>query len=81
MPTLWVYNSTPEVDAQSNYPSILGASFPLLVLMLITVGTRLYVRVRTVRGIGADDWAVFIAAVGLSAVISTIYTNSSWTDM
>ncbi|EDO02529.1 hypothetical protein SS1G_05005 [Sclerotinia sclerotiorum 1980 UF-70] len=63
MPTLWVYNSTPEINAQSNYPLILEASFPLLVLMLITVGTRLYVRVRTVRGIGADDWAVVTAAV------------------
>ncbi|TGO47264.1 hypothetical protein BCON_0286g00070 [Botryotinia convoluta] len=76
MPTLWVYNSTPEVNAQSNYPSILGASFPLLVLMLITVGTRLYVRVRTVRGVGADDWAVFIAAIKL--VLANDEIESRW---
>lgn len=60
---MWVYNATPEVDAQSNYPLILGASFPLLLLSLTTVGARLYVRFRTVRGIGADDWAVVIALV------------------
>lgn len=81
MPTLWVYNSTPEVNAQSNYPTILGASFPILVLMLITVGARLYVRVRTVRGIGADDWAVVIAAVGLSLAVVVIYADYSWVDM
>ncbi|KAF7889618.1 uncharacterized protein EAF02_002033 [Botrytis sinoallii] len=78
MPTLWVYNSTPEVNSQSNYPSILGASFPLLVLMLITVGTRLYVRVRTVRGIGADDWAVFIAAICSIIYNACTIAQSRW---
>lgn len=61
---MWVYNSTPEVNAASNYPTILGVSIPILILMLITVCTRFWVRVRTVRGIGADDWAVLAAAVG-----------------
>ncbi|TEY59728.1 hypothetical protein BOTCAL_0187g00020 [Botryotinia calthae] len=78
MPTLWVYNSTPEVNAQSNYPTILGASFPILVLMLITVGARLYVRVRTVRGIGADDWAVVIAAICSIIYNACTIAQSRW---
>ncbi|ESZ91556.1 hypothetical protein SBOR_8057 [Sclerotinia borealis F-4128] len=78
MSTLWVYNSTPEVNAQSNYPLILGVSSPLLLLMLITVGTRLYVRVRTVRGIGADDWAVVIAALCSIIYNSCTIAQSRW---
>ncbi|APA11569.1 hypothetical protein sscle_08g063390 [Sclerotinia sclerotiorum 1980 UF-70] len=78
MPTLWVYNSTPEINAQSNYPLILEASFPLLVLMLITVGTRLYVRVRTVRGIGADDWAVVTAAICSIVYNACTISQSRW---
>lgn len=59
----WIYNATPEVISESNYPLILESTIPLLVLMVLTVSTRLYVRLRTVRGIGADDWSVVVAAV------------------
>ncbi|KAI9647782.1 hypothetical protein NHQ30_004170 [Ciborinia camelliae] len=78
MPTLWVYNSTPNVNAQSNYPLILGVSFPLLLLMLATVGTRLYVRVRTVRGIGADDWTIVVAALCSIAYVTCTIAQSRW---
>jgi hypothetical protein len=73
---MWVYNASPEVNAASNYPTILGVSIPILLLMVVTVLARLWVRLRTVRGIGADDWAIFAAAL-----CSIIYNGLTITRM
>lgn len=63
---MYVVNASPEVDAQSNYPLILGVSIPLLILMLTVVGLRIYVRVSILRRPGPDDWCIAVAAVGLT---------------
>lgn len=60
---MYVVNASPEVDAQSNYPLILGVSIPLVLLMTIVVGLRLYVRVSILRRPGPDDWCIVAAAV------------------
>lgn len=60
---MYVINASPEVNAQSNYPLILGVSIPLLLLMLTVVGLRIYVRVSILRRPGPDDWCVVAAAV------------------
>ncbi|KAM3075385.1 hypothetical protein ACMFMG_007176 [Clarireedia jacksonii] len=75
---MWVYNATPEVNAASNYPTILGVSIPILLLMVVTVLTRLWVRLRTVRGIGADDWAIFAAALCSIIYNGLTITQSRW---
>ncbi|KAA8569607.1 hypothetical protein EYC84_001216 [Monilinia fructicola] len=60
MSTLWVYNSTADVNAESEYVLLLAGTIPLLLFTTITVGGRLYVRIRTVRGIGVDDWIIVV---------------------
>ncbi|CAG8981129.1 hypothetical protein HYALB_00005844 [Hymenoscyphus albidus] len=60
---MYVINASPEVDAQSNYPLILGVTIPLLVLMLTVVVLRIYVRVSILRSPGPDDWCIAVAAV------------------
>lgn len=60
---VWVYNASPAVNAESNYPTIIGVSIPLLVLMLIVVCLRLYVRLRMVNFAGLDDWVIVAGAV------------------
>ncbi|PQE04973.1 integral membrane protein [Rutstroemia sp. NJR-2017a BBW] len=75
---MWVYNASPEVNAASNYPTILGVSIPILLLMVVTVLARLWVRLRTVRGIGADDWAIFAAALCSIIYNGLTITQSRW---
>jgi hypothetical protein len=60
---MWVYNASPEINAQSDYPLILGVSIPLAALMLVIVCLRLYVRLVMLKRPGIDDWCVVAAAV------------------
>ncbi|KAK1765295.1 integral membrane protein [Phialemonium atrogriseum] len=51
----WVQNATPEVDAQSEYPTIIAVCSVLSVLSIATVSTRLWIRFSG-YGLWADDW-------------------------
>ncbi|KAF7166979.1 hypothetical protein CNMCM5623_000467 [Aspergillus felis] len=55
----WVHNASPEIDAQSRYPLILGVCITLTVLMVITVCLRLFVRIKLGRFSAADYVMVF----------------------
>ncbi|GIJ90285.1 hypothetical protein Asppvi_009239 [Aspergillus pseudoviridinutans] len=55
----WVHNASPEIDAQSRYPLILGVCITLTVLMVITVCLRLFVRIKLGRFGAADYVMVF----------------------
>ncbi|RHZ56290.1 uncharacterized protein CDV56_107890 [Aspergillus thermomutatus] len=55
----WVHNASPEIEAQSKYPLILGVCISLTVLMIITVCLRLFVRIRLGRFGAADYVMVF----------------------
>ncbi|GIK06140.1 hypothetical protein Aspvir_001783 [Aspergillus viridinutans] len=55
----WVHNASPEIDAQSRYPLILGMCITLTVLMVITVCLRLFVRIKLGRFDAADYVMVF----------------------
>lgn len=60
---VWVYNASAAVDAESNYPTILGVSITLVVLMFIVVCLRFYVRGLMLKFVGPDDWVIAAGAV------------------
>jgi hypothetical protein len=60
---LWVYNASRDVNNASNYPVIVGVSITLCALMVYVVATRLYVRIKMVKSMGADDSVIVAAAV------------------
>lgn len=59
----WVYNASPEVEAASQYPLILGVCVSLTILMIITVCLRLYVRAQASR-LGSADYVMVVSMVG-----------------
>lgn len=59
----WVYNASPELDAQSNWPLIIGVCTGLTTLMTITVGLRIYVRAWMIKSMGTDDWVMLSSCV------------------
>lgn len=58
----WVLNATPEVDAQSQYPTIIAICTVLSVLTILIVGARLKIRYKN-RGLAADDYMAALAVV------------------
>jgi len=62
----WVYNGSPEVNAESQYPTILGVSITICAIMVLVVFTRLYVRARMLKFLGADDFVIVASAVSFS---------------
>lgn len=60
----WVHNATPEVNAQSNYPTILGVCFSLTGAMIVVVCLRLYIRIRN-RRMAVDDYVMIVTMVSL----------------
>jgi hypothetical protein len=60
----WVRGATPAVNAQSQYPTILGVCISLTLFMVSVVCLRFYVRGVMIRSIGWDDWVVLASAVG-----------------
>ncbi|PHH69009.1 hypothetical protein CDD83_5862 [Cordyceps sp. RAO-2017] len=64
----WVVNASPEVDAESQYPTIIAICVVLSLLSIATVSCRLWIRA-TARGLAADDWMA-----ALSMVFALIYS-------
>lgn len=62
---VWVQNASPEVDAASNYPTIIAVCVSITVLMMVTVSTRIYVRAVMIKMMGMDDWIILFSAVCL----------------
>ncbi|PKX96197.1 uncharacterized protein P174DRAFT_388153 [Aspergillus novofumigatus IBT 16806] len=63
----WVHNASPEIDAQSRYPVILGVCITLTLLMVITVCLRLFVRIK----LGRFDAADYVMVFGM--IFSVVY--------
>lgn len=59
----WVYNASPELDALSDWPKILGICLSLTTLMSATVCLRLYVRAFMIKSLGADDYVMTFSMV------------------
>ncbi|THC98060.1 hypothetical protein EYZ11_002486 [Aspergillus tanneri] len=58
----WVHNASPQIDAQSNYQTILGVCFSLTALMVVVVSMRLYLRLHA-QGLAADDYVMIVTMV------------------
>ena len=61
----WIYNASSAVNAESNYPTLLGVSMSLVVTMVTIVCLRFYVRGHMLRVVGLDDWVIAAGAVSL----------------
>ncbi|POR39180.1 Uncharacterized protein TPAR_00619 [Tolypocladium paradoxum] len=66
----WVDNATPEVDAESQYPTIIAICVVLSVLSMAVVSCRLYIR-GTARGLASDDWMAALS-MGFALVYSIL---------
>ena len=64
----WVANATPEVDASSQWRTIVIVCIVLGVVAAVISGMRVWVRARA-RGMEADDWMA-----ALSIVFATAYS-------
>jgi hypothetical protein len=60
----WVYNASPELEAESDFPQILAVCITLTILMTLTVSTRIAVRWAQHRT-GPDDYIMAVAMVSL----------------
>ncbi|GKT66888.1 integral membrane protein [Colletotrichum tofieldiae] len=65
----WVLNATPEVEAISQWPTIIAIACVLSFLSVGVVGSRLWIR-HTARGLAYDDWMS-----ALSMVFALIYSG------
>ena len=63
----WVTNVSAEVNAASQYPTILAVCGTLTALTLIVVSLRTYVRLKLPEGFRRDDGCVVLLAVSLFA--------------
>lgn len=61
----WVKHVSPEVAAQSQYPTIIAVCVVLTLLMMATVITRVVIRYRQ-RRTGADDYVVIFGMASCS---------------
>jgi hypothetical protein len=59
---------TPEYDAESNIPIVLIPAAVFLAVSPVTVGIRLWSRVRTRAKIGADDLTICFSLVRRSSI-------------
>ncbi|KAH1546419.1 hypothetical protein KXX57_003739 [Aspergillus fumigatus] len=63
----WVFGASPEIDAQSRYPVILGVCISLTLVMVATVCLRLFVRIK----LGRFDASDYVMVFGM--IFSIIY--------
>ncbi|CAG9947521.1 unnamed protein product [Clonostachys rosea f. rosea IK726] len=73
----WVLHATPEVEAESKYPTIIAVCTVLSAILVAIVGTRLYIRSQA-RGFAADDYVsslsmIFALAYSATTIVQTRY--------
>ncbi|KAF4625375.1 hypothetical protein G7Y89_g12788 [Cudoniella acicularis] len=66
----WVYNATEAVCAESKYKTIIAVALTLNTLAVLTVGLRVFVRIKLLNHSGWDDCAAVF-----SAACSVVYTT------
>lgn len=57
----------PNVPNEDQGPVILGATLTVTIAALITMATRLYVRIHMIRNVGWDDYVMISAMVLVSS--------------
>jgi len=56
----WIFHGTPELDAQSNYPAVIGVAWSFTPLLIIVVATRFWLRRKK---LAYDDWIILFGTV------------------
>ncbi|OIW32845.1 hypothetical protein CONLIGDRAFT_676664 [Coniochaeta ligniaria NRRL 30616] len=74
---VWVDNASPEVNAESQYPTIIAICSVLSVLSITVVCARLWIRFKN-HGLAADDWMatlsmVFALLYSILCIVQTKY--------
>lgn len=64
----WVQHVTPEVEALSQYPTIISVCVSLTVLMALVVAIRSWVRAHLVKRMGFDDYLAICTAVSFATI-------------
>jgi TRAP-type C4-dicarboxylate transport system permease small subunit len=59
---VWVDNATPELDAESDWRTIVAICSVLSALSIAVVATRLWIRHQN-HGLAADDWMATLSMV------------------
>jgi len=77
---VWVQNASPEVDAASDYPTIIAVCVSVTLFMMFIVGLRIYVRAIMIKMMGIDDWIVIFSAVCLSCSVGCPLLDGLSTD-
>lgn len=72
----WVVNATPEVDAASNWRTIVTVCVVLGVVAMIIAGMRIHVRAKA-RGMEADDWMATLSII-FAIIYSIICIVREW---
>lgn len=72
----WVSNASPEVNAESQYPTIIGVTVVMSILSIVIVCSRLYVR-QTSRGLASDDWMSTLSMV-FALIYSVLCIARKW---
>jgi hypothetical protein len=67
----WVQHVTPEIEAISQYRTILWVCGSLTLFMLLVVALRTYVRIARVKNFGIDDTLVLGGAVSSHSFLSS----------
>ncbi|AEO69710.1 cbe84c1b-8afc-430f-a1ad-a8243fd95804 [Thermothielavioides terrestris] len=73
----WVDNATPEIDAQSDWRTIVAICSVISAFSIAVVSTRLWIRHKN-HGLAADDWMatlsmVFALAYSILCIVQTKY--------
>jgi hypothetical protein len=71
----WVQNASAEVDAVSNYPTIISVCISMTIFMTTIVSLRIYVRAYFLKLMGLDDWTIVFSAVRLVSVSRPLQTD------
>ncbi|KAI9788511.1 MAG: hypothetical protein M1816_006851 [Peltula sp. TS41687] len=78
MGSRWVYNASPAVNAQSNFPTIIAVCICLTVIMIVMISMRCYVRMIMLRSVGADDWTILFSAICSIIYNALAIAQSRW---
>lgn len=73
----WVQNASPEVDAASNYPTIISVCLSMTIFMTAVVSLRIYVRAILLKLMGLDDWTIIFSAVSLQIASQSLPVDLS----
>lgn len=58
----WIFHGTSELDAESDYPAVLGVAWSFTPVVIMVVATRFWLRRKK---LATDDWIILFGTVGI----------------